>query len=402
VFLRRIAEAIGVNRVVVALSMARLGDALGNSILFIVIPLYVSALASPAFPFPESVRVGLLIALYGLVNSFLQPFTGALADRLKRRKPLIQAGLGMMGAGTLLFIVANRFVDLLLLRILQGVGVALTVPASMAVMTTASEKSTRGGSMGVYTSLRLVGLASGPLIGGALYDRFGFDAAFYAGAALILLGMALVQLWVKEVEGSGSDGRPFKLFDRDIWTPGAIGLGFATFVMAGAFSMITTLETQFNERLNQTAFAFGVAFSALMVSRFVFQLPLGRLSDRIGRKPLIIAGLIVMAPATALLGLVVTTLQLAGLRVLQGLGSAGVAAPAFALAGDLSRAGGEGRQMSIVTIGFGLGIALGPLIAGLLAVVTFELPFIIGGALTLLGAWVVYQFVPETVQRQRD
>jgi MFS family permease len=270
------------------------------------------------------------------------------------------------------------------------------------VMTTASEKSTRGGSMGVYTSLRLVGLASGPLIGGALYDRFGFDAAFYAGAALILLGMALVQLWVKEVEGSGSDGRPFKLFDRDIWTPGAIGLGFATFVMAGAFSMITTLETQFNERLNQTAFAFGVAFSALMVSRFVFQLPLGRLSDRIGRKPLIIAGLIVMAPATALLGLVVTTLQLAGLRVLQGLGSAGVAAPAFALAGDLSRAGGEGRQMSIVTIGFGLGIALGPLIAGLLAVVTFELPFIIGGALTLLGAWVVYQFVPETVQRQRD
>lgn len=99
-FINRIAEAIGVNRVVLALSMARLGDALGNSILFIVISLYVSALASPAFPFPESVRVGLLIALYGLVNSFLRPFTGALADRLKRRKPLIQAGLAVMATAS--------------------------------------------------------------------------------------------------------------------------------------------------------------------------------------------------------------------------------------------------------------------------------------------------------------
>ena len=136
-----------------------------------------------------------------------------------------------------------------------------------------------------------------------------------------------------------------------------------------------------------------------MVSRLLAQVPLGWLSDRIGRKPLIIGGLILMAPATVLLGLAATTLQLTGFRVFQGVASAAIAAPAFALAADLSRSGGEGRQLSIVTTGFGLGIALGPLLAGVLATLVFELPFIIGGAMTIVGAGIVYRYVPETVRR---
>ena len=49
-------------------------------------------------------------------------------------------------------------------------------------------------------------------------------------------------------------------------------------------------------------------------------------------------------------------------------------------------------------MGFGLGIALGPLIAGLLAVSSFELPFIIGSIRSLAGAWIVSHYVPESVQ----
>jgi MFS family permease len=153
--------------------------------------------------------------------------------------------------------------------------------------------------------------------------------------------------------------------------------------------------------LQQTSFAFSVAFSALMVSRLLSQIPLGHLSDRIGRKPLIIAGLLLMAPTTALLGEVTSTFQLTGLRLIQGLASAGIAAPAFALAADLARKGGEGRQMSVITMGFGLGIAVGPLIAGVLAVVSFELPFLIGGGLALVGAWIVHRHVPETIRGYR-
>jgi MFS family permease len=269
-------------------------------------------------------------------------------------------------------------------------------------MSAATQKRTRGGSMGIYTTMRMVGFAIGPLIGGFLHVHFGFNAAFIAGTIAIFVGIVLVHFWVTETPAKVSgEARPrFQLFDRDLLTAGIIGLGLATFVMASSFSMMTTLEEQFNARLHQTAIGFSIAFSALMVSRLIFQIPLGRFSDQIGRKPLIIGGLILMAPATILLGVAGTTLQLTGVRLFQGLASAGIAAPAFALAADLSKAGGEGRQMSIITMGFGLGLALGPLLAGVLVLAFFELPFLVGGLLSLMGAWIVYRYVPETVVRQ--
>ncbi len=134
----KFAQRIGLNRVVFALSVARLGDAVGNSILFIVLPLYVAKLPAPEFHLPETVRVGILIALYGLISALVQPVMGVLSDRMGRRKPLILAGLVVMAVSTILFTQASSFWQLLLLRSSQGIGVALTIPAAMAVMTSAT------------------------------------------------------------------------------------------------------------------------------------------------------------------------------------------------------------------------------------------------------------------------
>lgn len=397
------AERWGINRTVVALSVARLGDAVGNSILFIVLPLYVAELSAPVFAVPESVRVGLLLSLYGLTAASLQSFTGALSDRFGHHKPMIMAGLVVMGLGTLGFLVAGRFVDLLVLRMVQGIGVALTIPASMALMTAATVRATRGSSMGVYSTLRMVGFAAGPLVGGFLQVHLGFGAAFVAGAAFVFVGLVTVALWVEEPPGrvvTSAVGK-FRIVDPKLLNAGIVGAAVASFLMATAFSMMTTLEHEFNVRLDQTAVGFSIAFSALMVSRLLFQVPLGKLSDLIGRKPLLIGGLLLMAPSTALLGVAGSTVQLIGLRLLQGLAGAAIAAPAFALVADLSTPGAEARQMSVVTTGFGLGIALGPLIAGVLALHSFEMPFLLGGVMCLAGAGVVLRWVPETVQRRR-
>jgi len=396
-------KSIGLNRAVLALSVARMADAMGNSILFIVIPLFVAKIPHVYFHMPLPVMVGILLASYGLINSIAQPFTGALSDRLGKRKILIISGLGVIALATFAFVFASSFLDIFLLRTLQGIGVAMTIPASMALMAVITQKETRGGSMGIYSTLRMVGFATGPLIGGYLKVHFGFNTAFYAGAGLLIVAMLLVYFWVKDVPvpEEAKSSRKFKIFDTSILDSGIVSAAIATFIMASSFSMVTTLENEFNARLQINAFDFSIAFSVLIVGRLLFQIPLGRLSDFIGRKPIIILGMILMAPATALLGESGSFYHFILLRIFQGIAAAGVAAPAFAVAGDLASTGGEGRQMSIITMGFGLGLAIGPLLAGLLAVVFFELPFLTVGLLSLVGAWIVYHYMPETVEGRK-
>ena len=392
-------DRYGANRGVIALSIARMADAMGNSSLIIIIPLYVADLPHQLFDVAVPVLVGILISLYGFTASVMQPVMGAVSDRLGRRKPLIQIGLLLMCLGTLAFMLAGRYEHLLALRFMQGVGVAVTIPASMALMAAYTRRNTRGASMGIYSTLRLIGFATGPIVGGFLKVRFGYDAAFLVGAAFVLVAMLLVQVWVREVRGenAGSVPKTFRIFDPSLLTKGILAAAVATFLMATTFSMVTTLENEFNRRLSIDAFGFGIAFSMVMVSRLFFQVPLGRLADVFGRKPLVLAGLLLLAPATALLGDVSTWFQLILLRLVQGVAGAAIAAPAFAVVGDLSTAGGEGRQMSVVTTGFGLGIAFGPLLAGLLSVAFFQLPFYLGGLLCVVGTWVVYRYMPETI-----
>jgi MFS family permease len=397
--------SLGVNRTVLALSIARMADGIGNSILFIILPLYVLKVPDELLPLPVPLLVGVLISAYGLAVAALQPLAATLADRFGHYKQIIQLGLLIIAAATFSFVFADRYLHLLGLRILQGAGLALEIPPTLALLAIFSRRQTRGGSMGFYTTLRITGLSLGPLIGGYLHVYFGIDAAFFGGTAILLLAALLVQFGVKPVAApkSASCARYSPRFDLSLLSPGILSAAVATFLMASAFTLVTTLENEFNSRLGIDAFGFSLAFSALMVSRLVFQVPMGRLSDRFGRKPFILGGLLLLAPATALLGEVSTLVQFVVLRFVQGLGAAAIVAPALAFAGDVAQADGRGRQgqqMSVVTMGFGLGIAFGPLLAGILGIVFFQLPFWADGLLCLCGAGAVYRFMSEPTAQE--
>ena len=233
---------------------------------------------------------------------------------------------------------------------------------------------------------------------GGFLIRYGFQLTFYVGAAFIFLGVIVVMLVVPEVkaETTEQERKSFVLFDTNLLSASILTLGLATFVMAAAFTLVVPLENQVNARLNETAADFSIAFSALIIARFLLQVPFGRISDRIGRKPFIVSGLILMALSTIATGYLTTQWEFIIVRIFQGIASAGIAAPVFALAGDLSKSGGEGRQMSIITMGFGFGVALGTLFGGLLATSFFALPFIVGGAASLVVCAAVVLFVHET------
>ena len=395
---------LGINGTIVALSFARLGDGIANSILFVIIPLYAAKIPHDSIRLPLPLMVGVLISAYGMAAAGIQPFAAALTDRVGHQKRFIQAGLLVICLATLGFIWANRYLDLLGLRLLQGCGLALEIPPTMALMAIMTQKATRGGAMGFYTTMRMLGLAMGPLVGGFLHDYFGFEAAFIAGSVILVLAMFVLQFWAEDVPPSEepSSDRKARIIDLSLITPSLASAGLATFLMASVFTLITTLENEFNSRLGIGAFGFSMAFSSLMIGRLLFQVPLGKFSDSLGRKPFVFFGLVALAPATAFLGEVTSLTAFIIIRFIQGIAAAAIIAPALALAGDESRAGGQSRQMSIVTMGFGWGIAFGPLLAGVLSIVSFKLPFWVSGFLCLVGAWVVHRYMSETVARSGD
>ncbi len=406
--LRSTARLLRTEPEVLALSFARMADALGNSLLIILLPLYIAEQPSEWLNLPVETQVGLVISLYGFLFAFAQPFAGVLTDRVGRRKPFILVGLVLMMLATLGFMFAHRYVWILTLRCIQGLGVALIIPSVLALISGVTEKRTRGNAMGVYSTFRMVGFATGPLLGGFLHVYFGFNAAFLVGAGFLTVAILLVQFTVEDLEEGGEPGSPAGLGREkpsgfSFPTGTNLTLMGSTIVMASSLSMISALETEFNSRLSQTALGFGLAFSALTVSRLFVQIPVGRLSDRIGRKVLIVGGLVALAPITVLFGYVASTVQLINLRLLQGIVTACIAAPGFALAGDLARKGGEGREMSFVTMGFGLGMGVGPLIAGALGgYLGFEVPFWVVGGMSLVAAFSVGRWAEESIRPSGD
>jgi MFS family permease len=398
--LSRIGRSVGLNRTVVVLSIARLADGVGNSILFVIIPLYVYQLPDKSFSLPLPLLVGVLISAYGFAVGLLQPFTGAVADRLGRYKLSIVVGLMVLIAAMVMFVLADRYIDLLGLRILQGAGLALEIPATMALLALVTRRETRGAAMGFYTTARMIGLASGPLLGGFMHVHFGFTWAFFAGAAVLFLALLIVLFGVKEPPAAAPRPQQDRSLsvDLSLLSPGILSAAAATFLMAATFTLMTTLENEFNARLHINAFEFGIAFSALMVGRLLFQVPVGHLSDRRGRRCFVFFGLLFLGVTTALLGEVQTLFQFIALRFLQGIAGAAIVAPALAYAGDVAEtdaSGRYGRLMSIVTSGFGFGLAFGPLLAGVLAMHSFELPFAAAGGLCLLGGSIVALWMRE-------
>lgn len=402
--MRRISRRFGVDHRVFVLGLARMMDSLGNSLLIIILPLYVERYAAGFMGLPNAFLIGTLLSMFGLLNAVGQPFAGRVTDVYGQRKPFIVLGLAALAATTFAYTLFTSYPSMLVIRALQGLGVALTIPATMALLSEITTIGKRGGAMGFFNTMRMVGFGAGPLIAGGIEITYGFNAAFYVGAAGAVLSTILVQILIKEKRKTSEQRREAR--DRGfahlrVFRDGELDeffvLGLTSFFMATGIALMATLQPEFAERLDQSSLGFGAAFSAFILSQILFQAPIGRWSDLYGRKPFILVGLILLAPTTLAQGYVDTTLQLIAVRFLQGIAGAMVFAPAFALAGDKAHRASVGGQMSLLTMGFGLGTAAGPFLSGILVAYGFQVPFIFGAAVALVSAALVWKEVEESV-----
>jgi MFS family permease len=392
------------DRRVFALAFARMADSLGNSFLIVVLPAYVGAIVGEegatiaGVSLSTTLLVGIVLSLFGFLNSGLQPITGRLSDRLGTRTGFILSGLVLLGAGSAAYPFADSYAALAVLRALQGVGAALTIPATVALVNELGDAGTRGGNFGVFNTFRLIGFGFGPLAAGAIQQFYGFDAAFAVAVAGAAVGFVLVWLLVEDPEETGAaaaDDVSIAVRGSDTLLDPVFTLGVATVIMAMGIALFATLEAPINERLNQGAFLFGVEFGAAVLANVVFQIPIGEASDRYGRRRFVLWGIVLLIPSTLVQGFVTTPAAMIVARLFQGLAVALVFPVSLALAGDLAGEGQSGSTLSILTTGFGLGTAIGPLVSGVLEGIDYAAPFVFVSALGFLALLLVYTQVSE-------
>jgi MFS family permease len=399
------------DRAVIALGFARMADAVANSFLVIVLPLYIASgeVRGESLGLSESALTGIILAIFGFFNAFMQPFAGRLSDRLGRRRVFVIGGLLALALFNSLYMLADSYLGLLLIRVGQGLSVAFTIVATVALVNELSDRSNRGGNMGIYNSLRLVGFGTGPLVAGFVVaggpyrilgaSLTGFDAAFVVATSGALIGAGLVVLLVRDSEQTTVATGRVKLAVRardgaHLLDP-IFTLGLASLIMAACIALLGSIEPQVNERLGQDARWFGVQFGVFILSLAATQPLIGTLSDRWGRKPFIVLGSLLLAPTTLTQGLVLTPVAMLLARLAQGIAGAMVFSPALALAGDLARKGQSGLQLSVLTMAFGIGLSIGQLMAGFLVGLGYVVPFATGAVLALGSTAVVWTQVEE-------
>lgn len=376
------------------LSISKFFKDLGTGILAFLIPLYIVQTHSVFAPeIPDVVKAGIVTTVFGLFNAFSQPISGRLSDRLDKRKPFVIFGLAGFIAASVLYSYVSVFEHVVLLRAIQGITVGAAVPAIIAMVTHFSTSGTRGRAIGIYSSMRGFGYGIGAMVGGIVATYYGFTAGFYLCAFLGLISLLLVQFFVGETHDR---------YEKQITSLNNSGslqfhaLSFAMFIMMVGIMIIFAFLPEYEVRLQSSQLSLSIAVSAYVISRVILQTPIGMLSDRYGRKRLILYGLLLNIPVVLGLGYVTRVEELIVLRALQGLCMASVETPVMALAVDLAGGASVSARVSSITSAQAAGTAFGPLIGGLLGgYVSFTMPFYVCAAMMAVSLLIVMHMVTE-------
>jgi EmrB/QacA subfamily drug resistance transporter len=147
-----------------------------------------------------------ILTSYLVAVAALLLLSGALADRFGRRR-LLAVGLAVMLAASVLCAVAPSVGALIAARVIQGAGAAMVVPSSLALLNGTLRVADRARGIGIWAGLATIGSTVGPYAGGWLVDHASWRAVFLLNIPLILIGL----LVLRRVPETGTAPRPLSL-----------------------------------------------------------------------------------------------------------------------------------------------------------------------------------------------
>lgn len=172
-----------------------------------------------------------------------------------------------------------------------------------------------------------------------------------------------------------------------------IALFLVLFVVSVGFGLVIPILPLLAREYGASAFMLGLMTASYAVVQFLFAPVWGQISDRMGRKRVLMIGITGLALSFLFMGFAPNYWTLFAARVLGGVLSSATLPAAQAMAAELSGSANRAKAMGLMGAAFGTGFIFGPLIGGVLTPFGFAVPFVTGGIMglltVLLSAWVL-------------
>ena len=299
---------------------------------------------------------GLIITFFTIAAAISRPFSGKLADLIGRKKVVFMGYLMAVIIGAL-YLSANSIFFFLLLRFFHGFAVGFAPTGATALVTDILPVEIRGKGMGIWGMFVSLGIGIGQYLGTPLYSLVGNDGVFLSAVICVLISIVLMNYVSETLEKKSSfELQQLKITKRDVIDvnvlPAAIVM-FLTAMCSGVVFVLTPDVSEFLHIQNKGWFFFFYVLTTMIVRLFA-----GNISDKYGRKSVLLVGVILLTLSMFLLTQVKTVSMYTFASIIFGLAT-GVNSPAlFAWTADLSHKDRRGVGAGTLFIALEVGIMM--------------------------------------------
>ncbi len=376
-----------IKKVFPILALATFSSMLGAGIISPLLPLYAENLGA------TGIWLGIIFSSFSISRTIFMPIIGKLSDR-RGRKLLLCTGLLIYSVISLGYIWASTISQLTLVRLIQGAAAGMIIPIAQAYIGDICPEGEEGTWMGYFNGAFFTGFGFGPLLGGVLTDHLGMIVAFSTMGGLNLLAFLIAALFLPEIKHRKMAASPHASF-REMSTAGMIK-GLFSFRLAfslGRGTFATFLPIFAGIYIGLPPTLIGILLTANILTMSLFQIYSGNIADRLNRRALVVVGSLTNLTYLALIPLGGNFWQLLAICALGGLGGAISMPAASALIVEEGRKFGMGSTIAVFAMAMSIGMAIGPIVAGVIAdFINIDSVFYFGAAIGLIGTTLFIWF----------
>lgn len=340
-----------------------------------------------------------VITAFSLMRLCAAPASGIFVQKVGERRVYL-TGLLIVAVSTGACAFAQTYWQLLAFRSVGGFGSAMFSVSSLGLMIRLSPDNARGRVAGLFASSFLLGSVGGPVLG-SLTAGLGLSAPFviYGVALLIAVAVVFISLRNSSLAAPQEQTEPPVTLALALDNRAYRSALFSNFATGwSVFGLRIALVPLFiTEVLHRGPRMTGLALATFAIGNVAAVIPSGRLSDRVGRKLLLIAGLTVAGVATLLVGLASSVPLFLAAAFVAGAASGMFSSPQQAAVADIigSKARG-GTAVATYQMMADVGAIVGSLAVGQIAQhLSFSTAFVVSGAI-LVVAGIGWALAPET------